>query len=171
MNYIKSTYDFLAFKSLNKDVNESWIEWALQMIFHGHETEHLIILAGISKPYNQFYLQELTSKVLNELSLDIASQEKVLRNYSAYLANEALDGNRSYRKVLHELKDICIELNYEKFLFDFYSLFFALDDLEYSENQWYWPNATRENINSIITEYFKNWIRQQEEYRYQMIDS
>jgi hypothetical protein len=48
VNYIKSTYEVLAFKSLNRDVTESWIEWALQMIFRGHETEHLIILAGKS---------------------------------------------------------------------------------------------------------------------------
>ena len=170
MNYIKSTYEVLAFKALNRDVNESWIEWALQMVFCGHETEHLIILAGISKPYNQFYLQELTSKVFYELSLDITTQEKVLRNYSAFLANEALEGNRSYREVLHELKDLCIELDYERLLLDFYLLFFALDDLEYSANQGYWPDATRKNINSIITEYFKNWIKEQEEYRYQMID-
>jgi len=159
VNYIKSTYEILGFKALNRDVNESWIEWALQMIFRGHETEHLIILAGISKPYNQFYLQELTSKVFDELSLDIVSQEKVLRNYSAYLTSEALDGNRNYREVLNELMNICIELDYEKFLYDFYSLFFALDDLEYSENQGYWPNATRENINSIIAEYFKKLDR------------
>ena len=72
--------------------------------------------------------------------------------------------------MLHELKDLCIELDYERLLLDFYLLFFALDDLEYSANQGYWPNATRKNINSIITEYFKNWIKEQEEYRYQMID-
>ncbi|HWB94643.1 MAG TPA: hypothetical protein VG605_22460 [Puia sp.] len=163
MNYIKSTYEVLAFKVLNRDVNDSWIEWAIQMVCCGYETEHLIILAGVSKPYNQFYLQDLTSKVFSELSLDITSQEKVLRNYSAYLANEALDGNRSYREVLHELKDICIELDYEKSLFDFYLLFFALDALEFSKDQGYWPDATRKNINSVLTEYFKNWIKEQEE--------
>jgi hypothetical protein len=170
VNYIRSTSEILAFKTLNRDVTESWIEWAIQMILNGHETEHLLILAGANKPYNQFYLQELTSKVFRELSLDFSSGEKVLRNYSAYLVGEALGGIRGYKDVLNELKDICIERDYEKFLFDFYSLYFALDDLEYSENQWYWPDATRKNINAIITEYFKNWHEEQEEYRYQMIE-
>ena len=170
MGYIKSTYEILAFKALNRDVTESWIDWAIQMIVHGHETEHLLILAGTTKPYNQFYLQDLASKVFHELSLDFPSQERVLRNYSAYLDGEALIGNRSYREVLNELKNICIQLDYEKFLFDFYSLYYALDALEYSQNQGYWPNATRKNINSVITEYFKNWKQEQEECRYQMIE-
>ena len=73
-------------------------------------------------------------------------------------------------KCCNELKDICIKLDYEKLLFDFYSLFFALDDLEYSENQLYWQNATRKTIDSIISEYFKNRLKEQDEYRYQMID-
>ncbi len=151
MNYIKSTYAELTFKALNRDVSELWSEWALQMILNGHETEHLIILAGVSKPYNQFYLQELTSKVFHELSLDYSDQERILRNYSAYLSCDALAGNRKYREVLKELKDICIELNYEKFLFDFYTLFFALDDLEYLQiSNGIGRTLQGKNINSVI---------------------
>jgi hypothetical protein len=171
VKYIKSTSEILAFKSLNRDVDDSWIEWAIQMVLNGHETEHLLILAGASKPYNQFYLQELTLKVFHELAVDFSSQEVVLRNYSAYLVSEALEGTRSYREVLLKLKDICIELDYEKLLFDFYLLFYALEDLEYSDNQGYWPNATRKNIQSLITEYFANWSKEQEIYRFQMIDN
>lgn len=170
MSYIRSTYEVLAFKVLNRDVGESWIEWAHQMILRGHETEHLIILAGVSRPYNQFYLRDLTSEVLRELSLDVGAQERVLRNYSAYLAGEVLEGKRNYREVLQELKDTYIGLDYEKFLFDFYLLFYAMDELEYADDQQYWPNATRRNIHSIITEYFRNWIREQEGYRYKMIE-
>jgi len=55
------------------------------------------------------------------------------------------------------LKDICIELDYEKYLYDFFSLYFAKDDLSYSENQWYWNGATRENIEKTITDYFTTW--------------
>lgn len=170
MKYIKSTYEVLAFKVLNRDVTDVWIEWAIQMIVIGHETEHLLVLAGASKPFNQFYLQDLTSKVFQELYLDISSQERVLRNYSAYLVSKALNGTRSYRDVLRGLTDVCIELDYEKFFFDFYKLFYALDDLDYSEAQWYWPNATRENIKAVITEYFTNWVKEQEKYRDLMID-
>jgi hypothetical protein len=49
-------------------------------------------------------------------------------------------------------------------------LFFALDDLEYTKDTWYWPNATRKNIKTVITEYFKNWVREQEKFREKVID-
>ena len=161
MNYPESTYEILAFKALKREVTDAWMEWAIEMIENGYETEHLLVLAGISKPYNQFYLDELTAKVFQELALDWSSQQEVLSNYSAYLAGEALDGKRSYREVLRTLKDICIELNYEETLMDFYLLFFALDDLVSLEKQVYWPNATRENINEIIADYFRSWRDEQ----------
>ncbi|NRS90814.1 hypothetical protein HNQ02_003761 [Flavobacterium sp. 7E] len=40
---------------------------------------------------------------------------------------------------------------------NFYLLYFAKDDLRDQEYQYYWNDANRENIDQIITEYFKNW--------------
>ena len=58
-----STYKILKEKDFNSDINKSWIDWAIEMMEAGFETDSLYQLAGISKPYNQFELQELTSKV------------------------------------------------------------------------------------------------------------
>jgi hypothetical protein len=157
MKYIKSTCEILALKILNKDVDEVWIDWANQMLVSGYETEHLTILAGISKPFNQFYLQELTSKVFHELSIDFSAPERIIKDYALYLIEEARGGVRTYFDVLGILKKICIERDYEKYLFNFYLLFFALDDLKYSEFQAYWPDADRNNIDSIISDYFNKW--------------
>lgn len=35
VNYIKTTAEILAFKTLNKDVTEAWIEWAIEMVANG----------------------------------------------------------------------------------------------------------------------------------------
>ena len=67
---VASTAEILAYKALNRDIGRSWVDWAIEMLFAGFETEHLIILAGETEPYNQFKLQELTNKVLSELQLD-----------------------------------------------------------------------------------------------------
>jgi len=32
MKYIDSTYEVLAFKALNRDVNEIWVDWAIQVV-------------------------------------------------------------------------------------------------------------------------------------------
>ena len=158
MKYIDSTYEILQFKALNRDVTEVWIDWAIDMVSAGFETEHLIILAGISKPYNQFYLQDLTSKVFNELSLDFSSVKETSFQYATFLAGEVQAGRRNQYEVLQTLKQICLELDYLKELMDFCLLFWALDDLRYTDQQGYWEGANRKNIDSIIASYFERWL-------------
>ncbi len=127
------------------------------MLMTGYDTENLTILAGESEPFNQFEMQELADKVLAELGFDYSDKDQIIKNYASHLIDKSLNGELDNFKVLEILKDICIELNYEKYLYDFYSLYFAKDDLSYSENQWYWDGATRENIDKIITDYLRTW--------------
>jgi hypothetical protein len=60
---------------------------------------------------------------------------------------------------LRMVADLCIELGYPRYLYDSYLLYFAQDDLRVSEIQWYWPDATRDNIEEIIREYATKWIQ------------
>jgi hypothetical protein len=159
VRYIKSTYEILQFKALNRDVTEIWVDWAIDMVSAGFETEHLIILAGIAKPYNQFYLQDLTSKVFAELSLDFSSVKETSADYVTFLAGEVAAGRRSQYEVLQTLKEICSELGHSKDLWDFSLLCWAVEDLRYSDHQYYWEGANRGNIDSIVSEYFANWVR------------
>jgi hypothetical protein len=41
---------------------------------------------------------------------------------------------------------------------DFYLLYFAKDDLNESENQWYWDGADKNNIDEIIKRKFQEYI-------------
>jgi len=157
MKPIASTAEILAFKMLGRNINKKWIDWAYDMLSAGFETENLLILAGELEPYNQFELQNLTDKVFNELNLTWENRELVYKNYACYLVGEALDGKSKVANVLSILKDIYIELDYETSLEDFAMLYYANDDLSYSENQWYWEGATRENIDEIIKNYFVEW--------------
>lgn len=157
MKPVKATSEILAFKALNRDIDKTWVDWAVDMLMVGFDTENLTILAGESEPFNQFQMQELTDKVLTELQLDSSDKDQTIKNYTSYLIDKSLEGQLDNFKVLGILKDICIELGYEKYLYDFYSLYFAKDDLSYSENQWYWEGATRENIDKVISDYFINW--------------
>ena len=158
MKPIKSTYEILAWKYLNKDVDEKWSEWAIEMMMVGYDTEHLVELAGIEKPFNQFELKDLTDKVFEELNLDYSNQEIVIKNFVLYLGEQVLSEKKDLLNTLEVLKDICIELDYEETIYDFYSLYFAKDDLETSEVQWYWNGADKSNIDQICFDYFKDWI-------------
>ena len=159
MKKVDKTYEVLAWKQLNRDVDEKWSDWALEMLTAGFETEHLIELAGISKPYNQFELKELTDRVFEELGLDISDETKIINQYASYLVNLVLNGKRDLLPTLNILKDLCIETDYNTKLYDFYSLYFAKNDLNLSDMQMYWSGANRENIDSICLDYFSTWLK------------
>jgi hypothetical protein len=127
------------------------------MISAGYKNEDLLILAGEQEPFNQFELQRLTDKILAELNLDLKDQERIIKNYATYLIDKNLNGEIEQIKVLYTLRDICIELGYEKYLYDFYLLYFAKDDLITLENTWYWPNVNKSNIDDVIKDYFVEW--------------
>ena len=160
-----STYKVLMKKAFNEDIDESWVEWALEMMEAGYESANLYILAGLSKPYNQFELQELTDKVLADLNLETSDKLLTIRNYVYYILSTTLNEPSKYLATLKEVKDICIGLDMEKEYMDFYLLYFAKDDLNESENQWYWDGADRNNIDKIIKEKFKKYIDRIDETR------
>ncbi len=157
MTPVNSTYEILAYKALNRSVDKSWVEWAYQMLLAGFDNENLVILSGETAPYNQFELKELTSKIFDELHLDYLDTEKIIKSYASYLIDKATSGEMPTIKVLKILETICVELDYEKYLYHFYSLYYAKTDLLDSENQWYIEGVDRSNIDSTITDYFVKW--------------
>jgi hypothetical protein len=158
MKPIPSTAEILAFKALGRSVDKKWTDWAYNMLEAGFETENLTMLAGELPPYNQFELQALTDKVFAELNLKWNDRDEVVKNYVCYLVAQTLSADLQASYALNMIKDICVQLDYEPGLNDFYLLYYAWDDLRYSEQQWYWDGATRENIEQVIKDYFKEWI-------------
>jgi hypothetical protein len=159
MQPIPSTAQILAYKALNLSVDADWVTWAVDMLMAGFDTENLIILAGISSFDNQFELSALTNKVLDELQLDYSDQDKTIKNYVSYLVMECLAMRRDPIRVLYFITDIYNGTGHSKSLQDFFLLYWAKQDLLTDENQWYWPNADRNNIDSIITNYFTQWLK------------
>lgn len=155
---VLSTYKILKAKAFNENIDETWIDWALEMIEAGYESENLYMLAGETKPYNQFSLQDLTTKVLKDLKLDYSDKDVVIKEYVYYLISNSVDRPETYYKTLRELKNICIGLDMDSQYMDFYILYFAKQDLLVDEVQWYWEGANRENIEQVISEQFKSWL-------------
>jgi hypothetical protein len=158
MTQIPSTYEILALKALNRDIDNTWTNWAIEMLRRGFDTENLVILAGQNQPFNQFEIQHLADKVLTELNLNYSDKDLTIKTYASYLLDKALKKEIDVLAVLCILKDICIELDMEKYLYQFYLLYFAKDDLLDSDVQWYIDNADKNNIDEIISDYFKKWL-------------
>ena len=155
---VLSTYRILKAKAFNEDIDDSWTDWAIEMMEAGNVSDNLHMLAGVSTPYNQFELQELTSKVLQDLRLDYSNKDSVLSNYVCFLLSTAIDHPEDYVKTLRELRDIYYQSGMDSRLKDFYLLYYAKEDLTVDVVQWYWEGANRENIHQLIRGRFQNWI-------------
>ena len=94
------------------------------------------------------------------LKLDTVDRTKIITNYATYLVKQVINNERALFPTLETLKNLCIELDYEKNIYDFYLLYFAKEDLRYSDVQWYWAGADKENIDQICIEFFNKWIKQ-----------
>ena len=157
MHKVKSTYKVLVEKTLQGGSIEVWKDWSLEMMEAGFETEHLILLAGVSPHLNRFQLDDMIDKALQELSLDKMSNDEIIYGYVYYLINQALNSEMSIKVVLATLRDLCRDRGYDKELFNFYSLAYAQQELEEAGDQYYWEGANIDNINSIINTEFMEW--------------
>lgn len=124
-----STIRVLAYKALDRDFDRTWPDWAVEMLINGYDTEHLVILAGMSEPFDYFEMQTLTTKALNELGLDFSNKLQSVWNYVNYLIQLCFDGKLESVKVLTELRDLYLELDYQESLQEFYFLYYAKTDL------------------------------------------
>lgn len=161
--YVKTTPAILAYKVLNRNIDKFWIDWAVDMLMNDFDTDHLVILAGISSPYEQFELQALTDKVLDELSLDYSDKEEVIKGYVRYLIQAGIreELNITFSlKLLRELRDLYNELDYDRSLSTFYALYYGVDDLQKDEVQWYVDGMDRNNMLSVIKNTFVQWLNE-----------
>ena len=155
---VPSTFRIVKDKVLDKDINESWVDWAIEMIEAGYENLNLYELAGIIRPYNQVELRNLTEKIFDDLSINYKDKEAAIRSYACFIISNSIDKPENYLSTLLELKSIYLDLDWEKEYSDFYLLYFAKYDLTNYEDQFYWIGADKENIDDIIKKRFQNFI-------------
>jgi len=155
---VSSTFRIVKDKVLDKDINESWVDWAIEMIEAGYEILNLYELAGITRPYNQFELRYLTEKIFGDLNISYKDKEAAIRNYACFIISNSIGNPSNYLSTLLELKGIYLELDWQKEYSDFYLLYFAKYDLTNYEDQFYWIGADKKNIDDIIKKRFQNFL-------------
>jgi hypothetical protein len=165
MHKVKSTYKVLVEKALQGGTIDEWKDWALEMMEAGFETEHLILLAGLSPQTNPFQLDDMINKALKELSLDSMSNDEIVYGYAYYLIDQALNSKMSTKVVLGILRDLCRDRDYDNELYNFYSLSYAQQELEQAGEQYYWEGANSDNVDTIIVSEFKEWKSKYESLR------
>jgi hypothetical protein len=157
MEPIKSTAEILLLNLLKRDIDQRWIDWAIEMLENGFESESLVLLAGSTPPYYQYVMHELAINAFEELHLEYSNNERIIRGYACYLIDKVFNGEMETMAMLRILSDLYLELWHVSLLCDFERLYLAKEDLKDREFTYYWYVATRENIDSIITDYIMKY--------------
>ena len=159
---VASTAEILVYKQQNININAQWKDWALEMLMAGYETENLFILAGEDIHCNPIEFAELTDKIFEELHLNEIDSNSIIILYSLFIVKSVIQSpNKNKVSVaLNKLEQECINNEYNTFLYDFYLLSNAIDELKALGEQWYWNDAslTKENWYEYTLKFFKLWI-------------
>jgi len=134
------------------------VEWAERALIEGLDSHNLRILAGLEAPLNHFEVREYAEKALKDLQIELRHGEPAVILYAKDLAAEIISSPEKLRKNLNQLFILCHSNDYISELYDFYLLECAYTDFDYSDVQWYWKGATKENIDSIVLEECRKFL-------------
>lgn len=133
------------------------IDWAIEMIRDGIETENVLIVASFSKPVDRYEIKPYITGALNELNLmEKYGEHSIIANSHYYL--EQILNDYDIRKNLTKLYKICLNGDMDSRLMPFYLLYHGWDGLEQIGANYYFEGATLDNIEEIIKEQAKIWI-------------
>ena len=145
-----TTEQLLIRRSLQKRLGREIADWATEQLVGGVDTPHLRRLAGVAGTEDQGELQDLFDRTSRELGLEAPSPEAAIGLYAQGLARDYLAGTVAREALLHELCQLCIDIDYRRDLYPFYLLRFAHADLQESSFSFYRRDVTRENFDSIL---------------------
>jgi hypothetical protein len=152
------TYKVVAYQSVPGYNMDECVDWAVEMIELGHNTEHLLMLAGLTKPVNYFETKTYLEAAIGELGLKLKAEDDGIISYSSYYITQIANGV-NIRENLKTVSNYVINADYHTSVYDFFSLHWAWDDLEWNdEQQSYWPGATSDNIEHMVIDQAKQWL-------------
>jgi len=138
------------------------IDWALNLMANGIESENILNLSSFSKPTDQFEIRPYVTASLGDLHLTEYSGLIAKLRKARYHLIEIID-DHSVRKQLKQLADLCVETEYNHGLLTFYELYHGWNDLDEIGVNFYNEEATKSNIDRIVKKEALDWLIQFEE--------
>lgn len=138
------------------------VDWAIDLIQKGVETDNIFMLASFSKPVDSREIKPYVSAVLRDLNLEEGEGDEAIIALINFYLNEILSDN-SIREYLTFLYDLFIQkdgmYNNDKFgLMPFYLLYHGWRELEDIGANFYFEGADLNNIEEVIKEQARIWI-------------
>jgi hypothetical protein len=133
------------------------VDWAIDLIRKGKETDNVLMLASFSKPIDRFEISPYVTNVLQDLGLEELDYKSAVIAETHYHLNEILN-DREIRKNLQYLYQLCIDNDYESGLMNFYLIYHGWDELEEIGVNYYFEGADLNNIEEELKKEATKWI-------------
>lgn len=133
------------------------VDWAIDLIRQGKETDNVLMLASFSKPIDRFEISPYVTNVLNDLGLEELDYKSAVIAETHYHLNEILN-DRQIRKNLQSLYQLCVDNDYESGLMNFYLIYHGWDELEEIGVNFYFDGADLDNIEEVLKKEAIKWI-------------
>jgi hypothetical protein len=139
------------------------------MIALGYDTEDLLILAGLNKPTNYFETVAFLRAAISECGLLLKTGKDGILSYSCYYIKQ-IAKSINIKENLPKVYEYCIDIDFDKSIYDFHLLSWAWSDLDYdNSHQEYWPGATIDNIEQVVVDFANKWLLENENYYLQKL--
>lgn len=138
------------------------IDWAIQLIEQGNESDNVLMLASFSKPASAVEIRPYLGNVLRDLNIEEPEGDAATIALIACYLREILAG-RATRQNLAEVFKLFVEKDglraQDEFaLSNFYLLHHAWDSLEQHGEQHYFLNADLSTIESLVKQHAQTWL-------------
>ncbi len=133
------------------------VDWAIELIRQGKESENVLMLASFSQPIDRLEISPYVTNVLNDLGLEELDYKSAVLAETHYHLNEILN-NREIRKNLQSLYQLCVDNDYESGLMSFYMIYHGWDELEELGVNYYFEGADLDNIEEELKKEARKWI-------------
>ncbi len=156
------TLEILAERALTPFDSKRLVNWAVNVLKLGYESEDLIILAGLD--YDTFEEREAYFlKCIEYLKLDVEkSQDELIEKYALVIASKAIRKEVSIDYAFGQMLKIVSACNYDFRYIAFYEIDEDLDYLKFNNSVVFNSELTIENSKDFILEEFKIFVQMEE---------
>jgi hypothetical protein len=156
--YTITTERVVAERALGRTRDEHCVDWAIGLLEQGASGHYLQMLASLSPPFNGFEVDRLLERTLREVGASELAREDAVYVYARERLLSLLAGTEGMAATLDALGSLYRDEDHAPLLKDLYLLNLAYQDLYTIGESWYWPGATKENIQSIVLERAREFV-------------
>jgi hypothetical protein len=133
------------------------VDWAIDLIRQGKETDNILMLASFSAPIDRLEIRPYVTYVVKDLGLEELDYQSAVIVKAHFHLTEILN-NKAVRKNLQSLYQLCLDKDYESRLMNFYLIYHAWYELEEIGVNYYFQGADLNNIEDVIKSEAMKWI-------------